>query len=988
MAGLAATGNAVGLLSLRARRWLLHGNALRFVSLLFILLVAGCSRNSPPEPGLGIAETAFGLAGLPFEFEEMESPALDDLIAWRLGPRPDGSIKTVVEHYLQQYQPDGKLPRLFETTRVYDRNGVLLAEFFEEGRRTWVTHDQISPLLLAATIATEDASFFSNRGVDSRRIVGAALQNVRSQSIVSGGSTITMQLARNLFMEPAVRFEQSFDRKLNEIALAHDLTILFSKEELLEVYLNLVNYGHLAYGPEAAAQVYFGKSAIDLTWAEATILAGVPQQPAAYDLFRNFEAAKQRQRIVLDLMVRHEFLTEDEADAIYAEEILLVGTPEPNDLLAPHFVFYVEQTLEERMSQLLGIEEGRWQMRRSGMHIVTTLDMPMQRLAEQEVRDWVAKVGPAYRMNNAALVAIQPDNGDILAMVGNLDFRAEIDGQVNLAISLRQPGSSFKPILYAAALDADLISPATVIWDTPTSFTVGVGNSYTPRNYDFKFHGPVTVRTALANSYNVPAVKLLASLGKERLLSKAGEFGIRSLSQDPRDHGLSLSLGAAEVTLLELTNAFRAFANQGLHSLPQFALFMVDDLGRYRAPPPVTHERIISPGVAFQMASILSDNEARTPAFGAESPLKLSRPAAAKTGTTTNFKDNWTIGFTRYLVTGVWTGNSDGRTMWGNSGVVGAAPLWRNFMEAVIADKGMRELIGAPDDPNLWAFEMPDAVAQLPDCPPGVSCREGGEYFTPSWLHKTRGNGLLAGTVITRQTIPTHIARTNDYIDYSYCTLDDPTGAGSGGRQSSAPETRSLLRLSNWVGLAFHPGYSMGGRPLPPLPPPPPKADNEDEDDEPDFPLYLDNVVYYPDAELEKFRLLGWSLRNGIPVSLGRCSDLRYYTARPGDSWAALARAHDLTEQELRGANIHVRGPLYGERLLLPRGVQIRRHVESVFHEVQEGESWVLIAQKYGIPVRLLRAANPDGVRPYFILRPGDLLHVPENLDIHQNPFE
>ena len=215
----------------------------------------------------------------------------------------------MVEYYLQQYQPEGKLPKLFETTRLYDRNGVLLAEFYEEGRRTWVTLDQISPALVSATVATEDASFFTNRGVDSRRIVGAALQNVQTQSIASGASTITMQLARNLFLDPSERFEQTVDRKLQEIGLAHDLTILFSKEELLEIYLNLVNYGHQAYGPEAAAQVYFGKSAIDLNWAEATVLAGVPQQPAAYDLFNNFDAAKERQRVVLDLLVRHEMLS-------------------------------------------------------------------------------------------------------------------------------------------------------------------------------------------------------------------------------------------------------------------------------------------------------------------------------------------------------------------------------------------------------------------------------------------------------------------------------------------------------------------------------------------------------------------------------------------------------------------------------------------------------------------------------------------------------
>ena len=354
--------------------------ATAMVLLLAIVLVMGCSGEDSEEAELG-------LENLPFGFDELEAPPLDDLVAGRLGPRPEGSIKTVVEHYMQQYQPNGSLPKLFETTRVYDRNGVLLAEFFEEGRRTWVTLDQISPALISATVATEDASFFTNRGVDSRRIVGAAIQNVQAQSITSGASTITMQLARNLFLAPDERFEQTIDRKLYEIGLAHDLTILFNKEELLEIYLNLVNYGHLAYGPEAAAQVYFGKSAIDLTWAEATILAGVPQQPASFDLFRNFDAAKQRQRIVLDLLVRHEFLSQEKADAIFEEEIFLIATSIEPDYLAPHFVLYVEKALERRMAEALGIENGRWKMRRSGMHIITSLDMPMQVLAEQAVHD-------------------------------------------------------------------------------------------------------------------------------------------------------------------------------------------------------------------------------------------------------------------------------------------------------------------------------------------------------------------------------------------------------------------------------------------------------------------------------------------------------------------------------------------------------------------------------------------------------------------------
>ncbi|MDE0199854.1 MAG: LysM peptidoglycan-binding domain-containing protein, partial [Caldilineaceae bacterium] len=383
---------------------------------------------------------------------------------------------------------------------------------------------------------------------------------------------------------------------------------------------------------------------------------------------------------------------------------------------------------------------------------------------------------------------------------------------------------------------------------------------------------------------------------------------------------------------------------------------------------------------------ILSDNEARKPAFGANSRLKLSRPAAAKTGTTTNFKDNWTVGFTKYLVAGVWTGNSDGTPMWGNSGAAGAAPLWHNFMEAVIADKGMRELIGAPDDPNLWAFDVPDSVVQLPDCPPAVRCRTGGEYFTSSWLSKTRGNGLLAGTVVTGRSLPTHFARSADFEDLSYCIVDETIGAVNGGRTNTTPETRSLLRISSWVGLAFPPGYSTVGRPLAPMPEI--EVDEDDDGLNTPPPEYRDDLMYIPATEQEKFRLLSYSMQQGIPVSLGSCSDLRYYTARANDSWAGLAGAHGLPVSVLRNANLHVKGSLNGERLLLPRAIPIRFHEESMIHEVESGDSWVNIAAKYDIPISLLRAANPNAIRPYYILRPGDLLHIPENLEIFQNPFE
>ncbi|HXF60409.1 MAG TPA: transglycosylase domain-containing protein, partial [Caldilineaceae bacterium] len=491
-----------------------------------------------------------------------------------LGNRRVADPMLAAEAYLRQYQP-GPLPRVFQTTRLYDRNGVLLAETFGEGRRTWVGLDQISPLLINATIAVEDATFYSNPGVDARRIAGAAIQNLQEGEIVSGASTITMQLARNLFLGDDQRYDQTVDRKVLEAGLAQELTELYSKDEILEMYLNLLNYGQLAYGPEAAAKVYFGKSAADLTLAEATLLAGLPQQPANLNPYENWEAARARQRVVLDLMVRHGYLTETEADAVYAEPIQLAGDPGLAPNLAPHFVQYVIEQLNASL--------GEEYIQRAGFQVITTLDLELQQMAQAVVAAKVAELQPVFDLSNAALVALLPSNAELLVMVGSADFNNEaIAGQVNVAISPRQPGSAIKPILYATALEDNLVSPASVIWDVPVTYTVGLpGNLagaqmvagsemiYRPRNYDERFHGPVTVRSALANSYNIPTVKLLDALGVPRMLEMARAMGVHSLNQDSSWYGLSLTLGGGEVTLLDLTTAYHTLAAGGVYRPPK-----------------------------------------------------------------------------------------------------------------------------------------------------------------------------------------------------------------------------------------------------------------------------------------------------------------------------------------------------------------------------------------------------------------------------------
>lgn len=744
----------------------------------------------------------------------------------QLGGRPASDPLDAAEAYLQRYQP-GPTPRVFQTTRVYDRRGALLAELWEEGRRTWLGLDRISRHLINATIATEDATFYSNPGVDPARVFGAALRNAQEGQVISGASTITMQLARNLFLGPDQRYSQTMDRKMLEAGLAQELTALFSKDELLEMYLNLLNYGHLAYGPEAASQVYFGKPAAALTLAEATLLAGIPQQPANLDPFRDFPAAKARQRVVLDLMVRHGYLSQEEADAAYAEPLALNPAPDRRTVLAPHFVLYVRDVLAPRLGEGVAV--------RGGLTVTTTLDLRLQDLAQETVARTVAALGPKHDLSNAALVALRPFSGEVLAMVGSANFADErISGQVNVARSPRQPGSALKPLLYALALDENLISPATVLWDIPVVYDLGRGRQYRPGNYDGKFHGPVTVRSALANSYNIPAVKLLDAVTVDRFLQAAEAFGIHSLDRGSDWYGLSLILGGGEVTLLELTAAYAALASQGQQVAAEPILAVVDSRGR---PVPLARRpagqplQVVSPAAAFLVTDILADNTARTPMFGANSPLRLSRPAAAKTGTTDDWRDNWTVGYTRFLVTGVWAGNADGRPMKKVSGVAGAGPIWHDFMAGVLADPGLLAAIAAPSDPAAWDFVPPAEVEQRPACPPGLACRAEGEYFSRTWLEAAGEAGPLADSVALVPSAPVYAALPDAGRWTAYCRTEPAV-------------LRPLLTLPGRLGLpADDEGAAAAAEPDPKI------------------------------AE-ERLRAVAWSLRHPTPVDLGPCDAL------------------------------------------------------------------------------------------------------------------
>lgn len=637
----------------------------------------------------------------------------------------------------QYYQIASTLPDIsdirqhasqFETTRILDRNGNVLYEILDPnaGRRTYVPLEKISPFLVAATVATEDKGFYSHPGFDTSAIVRAFMQNYQSGETVSGASTITQQLSRALLFSPEERSEQSYQRKIREAILAAEITRRYSKDEILELYLNEIYYGNLAYGVQAAAETYFGTTADKLTLGQAAFLAGLPQAPAVYDVYTNREVTFSRQEDVLVLM----YQDSQEQGCIYvsnnpqricldpvdvtnaAVEIKNFEFKSPNiNIRSPHWVNYVRSLLEDQYDAQT--------IYRAGFTVYTTLDPGIQKMAEEIVQEHIKSLSDK-NANDGALVAISPATGEILAMVGSADFFSEeISGQVNMAISPRQPGSAIKPITYLAAFENGW-TPATLIWDVPSEFPPSGRPDdsrppYEPVNFDGRFHGPVTVRSALANSYNVPAVKTLASVGiyddpanewDDGFISLAKRLGITTLNQD--DYGLSLTLGGGEVNLLELTNVYATLANNGRLIPPVAITRILDHEGNlvyeYNQPP---GDQVLKPENAYLITSILSDNHARTPAFGLNSVLNLPFPSASKTGTTNDFRDSLTFGYNPDIAVGVWVGNADYTPMQNVSGLNGAAPIWAEFTASAV-----QQLTGG----NPTQFTRPGGIVEQVIC--------------------------------------------------------------------------------------------------------------------------------------------------------------------------------------------------------------------------------------------------------------------------------
>ncbi len=581
------------------------------------------------------------------------------------------------------------------STKIYDRTGtVLLYEMFAEEKRTPIKLEELPSYVKWATITAEDRNFYSHQGFRITSIIRALFVNLIKGGRVQGGSTITQQLVKNVFLTP----EKSYSRKIKELLLSWKIEKKFTKDQILELYLNEIPYGSTAYGIESAAQTFFGKSAKNLSIAEAALLASLPKAPTYYSPYGNHkDELIQRQRFIIKTMRKEGYITEKEAKEALTEK--LEFKPFANSIKAPHFVFYVKNILEKKY--------GTQTVEKGGLKVITTLDMYKQNIAEEIIKNRGEINEKNFNAKNAAFIALNPKTGEILSMIGSRDFfNKEIDGEVNVVLRPRQPGSSFKPIVYAAAFMKGL-NPDTVMFDLNTTFKTVVGD-YEPKNYNLKENGPVTIRQALGSSLNIPAVKTLYLTGIDNVLNLAEQLGYTTFKDRSR-FGLSLVLGGGEVTLLEHAAAYAVFARDGIYRKPKAILKIEDSRGNILEEYDKEKDKgtqVLDPQIVRMINSILIDNEARLLTFNVNNYLNLGeRPVAAKTGTTNDFRDAWTLGYTPSLVAGVWVGNNDFSPMeLKASGGSVAAPIWNEFMKKVLGDTPIEE------------FKKPDPI-ELPNKP-------------------------------------------------------------------------------------------------------------------------------------------------------------------------------------------------------------------------------------------------------------------------------
>jgi peptidoglycan glycosyltransferase len=684
---------------------------------------------------------------------------------------------------LNEYKP-------FLTSRIFDRNGTLLYEFISTGRRDPVKLDQIADNLKNATIAIEDKNFWTNQGVDYVGIARALYLNYATGDIVSGASTITQQFIKLVVLTEAER-QEGYERKIKEAVLAQQLTSQYSKEQILEMYLNEIPYGNLAYGIQAASRGYFGVDAKDLNLNQASLLAGIPQLPTLYNpmqyledgrslkgvslkkgwldqespLPRGITPPRARQVDVLRQMVRNNMVSEEEARAAIAQD--LVFTDQKVSLRAPHFVFHVRQALENDP------EIGPLLANQGGLNITTTLDLNIQEIAEREAKKRIEELEAEERnIHNAAVVIQQPGTGQILSMVGSIDYNAVkktetegeegnvLDGNVNVATRERQPGSALKPFTYLSAMVQGVLTPGSILWDVETKFPVRAGASdrnlklcapgadaywFCPKNFDQKWHGPLRMREALANSLNIPAVLALKRAGIGPTRDLLHKMGISGLQRDDNHYGLAMTLGGGEVTLLDLTTAYNTLANDGRYVKAEPILKITDRDGKVlRESQPTPNQQVVDPRLVAIVRDFMGDNTARTPLFGRNNPLNPSRPAHAKTGTTDDFRDAWALGFTPYVTVGVWTGNNNNEKTERVESTQGGGVIWNRVMEALFADPKIDRFLRGEDLSKPLEFPSPAEYGAVER----KICQIGGkfgqrttEWFTPEMLEENKDAG-------------------------------------------------------------------------------------------------------------------------------------------------------------------------------------------------------------------------------------------------------
>lgn len=668
------------------------------------------------------------------------------------------------------------------STKIYDRTGeVLLYDLHQDMKRTVIPLSEISEYSKKATIAIEDAEFYSHHGIRITSIIRAVLANIIPGGSTQGGSTITQQVVKMTLLSP----EKTIARKTKEWVLAIKLDASMNKDDILGLYLNEAPYGGTIYGIQEASRQYFGKAAKDLTLAEAAYLAAIPQLPTYYSPYgQHRDDLDKRKNLVLSRMRELGFITESEQEVALRETVAFLPQS-PSGIKAPHFVFFIKDYLESKY--------GKDAVEAGGLKVTTTLDYAMQQKGEAVVKEYATINKEKFNASNAALVAIDPKNGDILTMVGSKDyFDKEIDGNYNIALAKRQPGSAFKPFVYAAAFEKGY-TPDTVLFDLPTEFQTtcdalgraypgySQNDCYMPENYDGIYRGPISLRNALAQSINVPAVKTLYLVGIKDALRTAKDMGIKTLT-DPSRYGLTLVLGGGEVSLLDITSAYGVFANGGVRSPYRSILKIEDANGRVLEEATTANTTVLTKNIALMISDILSDNVARTPLFGADSPLYFGgRDVAAKTGTTNDYRDVWTVGYTPSLAVGAWAGNNDNSPMVKKTSGTIIAPLWHAFMQEVLPS--------LPDE----EFEPP----VIPNDPEKLKPVLRGNWIGGESFFIDSISGKLATDLTPKETRQEKII-TNVHSILYWVDKNDPLGAAPE-QPENDPQFRNWeFPIANW----------------------------------------------------------------------------------------------------------------------------------------------------------------------------------------------